>query len=110
MAKENNHPVLCFVAKISDTPIDDIDFMWRKFIDKAHDADLDLDEIEELFLKARKNLKGKNKTIMDLLWAGYIGYWFGIDVHTYAMEREEARWEEPAELVTYFAPDGTILG
>lgn len=110
MSKEINHPVLCFVAKISDMPVDDINSMWEKFIKKAHNDNLDIEEIEKIFFRARKKATGKNKGIMDLLFAGYIGYWFGIDVHTYAMEREEARWREPTELVTYYAPDGTIQG
>ncbi len=110
MAKEIDHPVLCFVSKVSDMPVDDVTAMWEKFIDKAHNADLDLDETEALFFKARKKIKGKNKGIMDLLFVGYIGYCFGVEIHAYAMEREEARWQEPSELVTYYAPDGTIQG
>jgi len=106
MSEENNHPVLGFVAKVSDMPIKDVASLWEKFISKAHDADLDLDETEELFFKARKKAKGKNKGIMDLLWAGYIGYWFGIDTHAYAMEREEAREDALVSLVGW---DGEIL-
>jgi len=109
MTEENNHPVLGFVAKVSDMPIKEVASLWEKFIGKAHDADLDLDETEKLFFKARKKAKGKNKGIMDLLWAGYIGYWFGIDTHAYAMEREEARRDEPSALVSYFGWDGEIL-
>lgn len=107
---ENNHPVLGFVAKVSDMPVDDVTSLWKKFIDKAHDDNLDIEEIEKLFFKARKKATGKNKGIMDLLFVGYLGYWFGIETHMYAMEQEEANWEEPSELVTYFGPDGTILG
>ena len=106
---ENNHPVLSFVAKVSDMPIDDVSSMWDSFINKTRDDDLDLDEVEKLFFEARKKIKGKDRKIMDLLFVGYLGYWLGIDVHTYAMEREEAKMEEPDELVTYFGFDGEIL-